>query len=160
MIKRSEKLAFCQVTENSSTVYRRMSEFTELSVSKNPKEYSRKYIDESAERNAVTGYSPSISYKMDFNPENSVHKAFAEIADHELTGDAAVKNIIIVDLTTADTNGVCSAVKRAFSVIPSTEGDDSDTYTLSGNMKASGEIVFGTAASSDDWQTVSFTEAE
>lgn len=160
MIKRSEKLAFMQVTEGASTVYRRMTGFTELSVSKNPKEYSRKYIDETAERNAVIGYSPSISYKMDYEPENTVHKEFSQIADHELTGEDAVRNVIIVDLTTADQNGVCDAIKREFSIIPSMEGDDSETYTLSGNMKASGEIVFGTATSSDGWKTITFTEAE
>ncbi|HAL63862.1 MAG TPA: hypothetical protein DCO93_05400 [Clostridiales bacterium] len=160
MIKRSEKLAFMQVTEDGNEVYRRMTEFTELSVSKNPKEYSRKYVDESSERNAVIGYSPAISYKMDYDPENSVHKEFAQIADRELIGEDAVKNIVIVDLTTANSNGIASAVKRAFSIIPASEGDDSDTYTLSGNMKASGEIVFGEAESSDDWQTITFTEAE
>ena len=160
MIKRSEKLAFMQVTEGASTVYRRMTGFTELSVSKNPKEYSRKYIDESAERNSVVGYSPSISYKMDYEPDNSVHSEFSQIADRELTGEDAVRNIIIVDLTTADANGVCSAIKRAFSIIPSSEGDDSETYTLGGNMKASGEIVFGTAETEDEWQTLTFTEEE
>ena len=66
MIKRCEKLAFMEVTEGSSTVYKRMTGFTELSVSKNPKEYTRKYVDEFSERNAVVGYSPSISYKMDY----------------------------------------------------------------------------------------------
>lgn len=160
MIKRSEKLAFMQVTESGNAVFRRMTEFTELSVSKNPKEYSRKYVDENVERNAVVGYSPAIAYKMDFNPENSVHKEFAKIADQEITGENAVKNIIIVDLTSADANGSANAIKRAFSIIPASEGDDSNTYTLSGNMKASGEIIFGTAQSSDDWQTIAFTEAE
>lgn len=160
MIKRSEKLAFMQVTNGGNTEYMRMTGFTELSVSKNPKEYSRKYVDEKTERNAVVGYSPSISYKLDYEPQNSVHNEFSEIADRELTGENAVRNIVIVDLTTADTDGVCSAVKRAFSIIPSTEGDDSETYTLSGNMKASGEMVFGTAQTEDDWQTLTFTEAE
>lgn len=160
MIKRSEKLAFMQVTNGGSTEYMRMTGFTELSVSKNPKEYSRKYVDENTERNAVIGYSPSISYKLDYEPQNSVHNEFAEIADRELTGENAVRNIVIVDLTTADNSGVCSAVKRAFSIIPQTEGDDSETYTLSGNMKASGEMVFGTAETEDDWQTLTFTEAE
>lgn len=160
MIKRSEKLAFMQVTESGSTVYRRMTGFTELSVAKNPKEYSRKYVDERTERNAVVGYSPSISYKMDYEPDNTVHKEFSQISDRELTGEDAVRNIVIVDLTTADGNGECDAIKRAFSVIASSEGDDSETYTLSGNMKASGEIIFGTAESEDDWQTLTFTEAE
>ena len=160
MIQRSEKLAFMQVTEGASTVYRRMTGFTELSVSKNPKEYTRKYIDESAERNSVVGYSPSISYKLDYEPENTVHGEFSRIADRELTGEAAVRDIVIVDLTTKDNDGICSAIKRAFSIIPSSEGDDSETYTLSGNMKASGEIIFGTAETEDDWQTLTFTEDE
>ena len=160
MIKRSEKLAFIGVTESGSTVYRRMTGFTELSVSKNPKEYSRKYIDESTERNSVVGYSPSISYKMDYEPNNAVHSEFAGIADRELTGEDAVRNVIIVDLTTADNSGACDAIKRAFAIIPSAEGDDSETYTLSGNMKASGEIVFGTAETADSWQTLTFTEAQ
>ena len=160
MIKRSEKLAFMQVTNGGTTAYRRMTGFTELSVSKNPKEYSRKYVDENTERNAVIGYSPSISYKMDYEPDNAVHYEFSSIADRELTGENAVRNIVIVDLTTEDANGICNAVKRAFSIIPATEGDDSETYTLSGNMKASGEMIFGTAETEDDWQTLTFTEEE
>lgn len=160
MIKRSEKLAFMQVMDGTSTVYKRMTGFTELSVSKNPKEYTRKYIDESAERNAVVGYSTSISYKLDYEPDNDVHKVFAQIADNELTGDDAVRSIVIVDLTAPCENDGFKAIKRSFSVIPSAEGDDSETYTLSGNMKASGEIVFGTAETEDDWQTLTFTEAE
>ena len=156
MIKRSEKLAFMEVTENSETVLRRMTGFTELSVSKNPKEYSRKYIDEIVERTSVVGYSPSISYKFDYEPDNSVHKEFAEIADMELTGDAAIKSIIIVDLTATDGLNGCKAIKRDFSIIPSNEGDDTDTYTCSGSMKAIGEIQTGTAISEDDWQTIEF----
>ena len=160
MIKRSEKLAFMQVIENGTSVLRRMKGFTELSVSKNPKEYTRKYIDEVSERNSVVSYSPSISYKLDYEPDNSVHKELSQIADNEMTGEYAVKNIVIVDLTTANASGICQAIKRAFSVIPSTEGDDNDTYTMSGSMKASGEIVFGTAETEDDWQTITFTEEE
>ena len=160
MIKRSEKLAFMQVIENGTSVLRRMKGFTELSVSKNPKEYTRKYIDEASERNSVVSYSPSISYKLDYEPDNSVHKELSQIADNEMTGEYAVKNIVIVDLTTANASGICQAIKRAFSVIPSTEGDDNDTYTMSGSMKASGEIVFGTAETEDDWQTITFTEEE
>ena len=64
MIKRSEKLAFMEVTEGEGTVYKRMTGFTEFSLSKNPKEYSRKYIDEDMERSEVVGYSPAISYKF------------------------------------------------------------------------------------------------
>jgi len=159
MIKRCEKLAFMGVTENNSTVYKRMTKFTELSISKNPKEYSRKYIDEESERNAVVGYSPSISYKLDYEPTDAVHSAIANVADNELIGDSAVLNIIIVDLSSDNGQGTCSAIKRAFSVIPSSEGDDSETYTLSGSLKASGEIILGTATTADSWKTITFTAA-
>lgn len=148
MMKRSEKLAFMKVDDT----YVRMTGFTELSVSKNPKEYSRKYIDEDMERSAVVGYSPSMSYKIDLDGKDSVHKVIAEIADREITGDDAVKSIAIVDVSGAD-GGSAKAVVRDFAIIPSTEGDDSDTYTAGGTMKAAGEVKFGTATSTDGWKT-------
>ena len=99
MIKRSEKLAFMEVLKDGSKVYQRMTGFTEFSISKNPKEYSRKYIDEDLERSEVVGYSPTISYKFDTDPENPVHQHLCKIADHELLGDDAECNIVIVDLS-------------------------------------------------------------
>ncbi len=155
MIKRCEKLAFMQV--GSEGVYSRMTGFTELSVAKNPKEYSRKYIDEDTERSSVVGYAPAISYKLDLDTQNEVHKAFADVADRELLGDETVRSIVIADLTSKDEQGTVSAVKRDFSIIPSGEGDDTDTYTQSGSLKACGEKVFGRASSPDNWQTLEFT---
>lgn len=157
MIKRSERLAFMEVSGSSGNVFKRMTGFTELSVAKNPKEYSRKYIDEDMERSAVVGYAPAISYKLDLEPGNSVHDFFAEVADKELTGEDTECVIVIADISSADGSGSCSAVKRTFSVIPSAEGDDKDTYTLSGSLRAAGEKVFGSAVSSDGWQTLEFT---
>ncbi len=158
MIKRCEKLAFMQ-TEADGVFYR-MTGFTELSVAKNPKEYSRKYIDEDTERSSVVGYAPAISYKVDLDPKNQVHKVFADVADRELLGDETVRSIVIVDLTSKDENGTVSAVKRDFSVIPSGEGDDTDTYTQNGSLKACGEKVFGRASTEDSWQTLVFTADE
>lgn len=158
MIKRSEKLAFMQVIDGETKVFKRMTGFTELAVSKNPKEYSRKYIDEDMERSAVVGYAPAISYKFDFDPASSVHKVFCNVADRELTGVDTECTIVIADISTADENGSCNAVMRDFSIIPSGEGDDKDTYTCSGSLRAAGEKVFGTAVSNDGWQTVTFTE--
>ncbi len=156
MIKRSEKLAFMDV---GSGVYKRMTGFSELTVSKNPKEYSRKYVDEDTERSAVVSYAPSISYKLDLEAGNAVHNIFKEVADSELVGEDAVKSIIIVDISAPGTNGACPAVERDFAIIADTEGDDSDVYTMSGELKASGEKTFGTAVSSDDWQSITFTAA-
>ena len=69
----------------------------------------------------------------------------------------AIRSILIVDLTKETEDGF-SAMKRDFAVIPDGEGNDSDTYTYSGSLKANGAIVTGYAESDDDWQTITFIE--
>lgn len=157
MIKRSEKLAFMQVEKNGQQVFERLTGFTEFSVSKNPKEYSRKYIDEDMERSEVVGYSPVVSYKFDADSDCTVHQALCKVADRELVGEDAEVIIVIADLSTISA-GECNAIKRKYAVIPSGEGDDANTYTVSGSLKAAGEKVFGTATSNDNWQTITFSE--
>lgn len=156
MIKRSEKLAFMEVGDGDNKVFKRMTGFTEFSLSKNPKEYSRKYIDEDMERSEVVGYSPAISYKFDTDPENSVHQFLTKVADYELLGEDAECNIIVADLSSADAQGSAKAVMRKFSIIPQNEGDDRDTYTVSGSFRAAGNKTFGTVTTTDEWQTVTF----
>ena len=53
-----------------------------------------------------------------------------------------------------------NAVLREWTVIPDGEGNDADTYTYSGSLKANGEIVIGTASSDDNWLTCTFTKAD
>ncbi len=156
MIKRSEKLAFMQAGDDA--LFKRMTGFTEFSLSKNPKEYTRKYIDEDTERTAVVSYSPQISYKFDYDPENEVHGVFTLVTDRELLGDETVVNIVLVDLSAKGENDTCPAMMRSFNIIPANEGDDTDTYTYSGSLKASGVKVFGTAVSTDNFETVTFTQ--
>jgi len=158
MIKRSEKLAFMEVEKDGALVYKRMTGFTEFSISKNPKEYSRKYIDEDMERSEVVGYSPTISYKFDTDPENLVHQYLCNVGDRELLGNDAECNIVIVDLSKKKENGEAEAFLRKFSIIPENEGDDKDTYTVSGSFKAAGTKKFGVATTEDEWQTVTFVE--
>ncbi len=158
MIKRSEKLAFMQVGDGEAAVYKRMTGFTELAVSKNPKEYSRKYIDEDMERSSVVGYAPAMSYKFDVDPANSVHQFFINVADRELLGEDTECLIVIADISEPGEDGSCRAIMRKFSAIPSGEGDDKDTYTCSGSLKAAGEKVFGRAQSADGWKTITFVE--
>ena len=67
--KRSDKLAF--FGEDKVSTFTRMRGFTEFSMSKNPVEYSRRYIDEKTERNDVVAYAPSISYSFDRFAESS-----------------------------------------------------------------------------------------
>ena len=110
----------------------------------------------------MTGYAVSMSYKFDYDPANEVHKALCNIIDKELTGEAAVVSIVQVDLSSPASDGGSdfNAVMRKFTVVPSSEGDDANTYTYGGTFKVDGETVFGTASTADEWKTAEFTAAE
>jgi len=160
MYKRTDKLAFLGVTNASTTTYHRMKSFTEISQSKNAKEYTRQYVDEDMERSEVVRFSPSISYKFDRDADNAVHTVLSEIADNEKLGSAAEVSLLIVDLNKEGTpSGSFLAVERKFSVVPNQEGDSNDAYTYSGTFKASGKKVDGTATTTDEWETCTFTQA-
>ncbi len=157
LVKRSDKVAFygIKAAEGDTYTYHRMQGFTDMSTSKNPIEYSRQYVDEDFEQADVVGYSPSIAYGFDQFAGNAVHEDIAKISDDELLGSAAIRPIVLVDLTKA--SGV-NAVKRDFAVIPDSEGDSTDAYTYSGNLKVKGDKIKGTATSADGWKTITFTE--
>lgn len=153
ILKRSDKKAFYEVGGK----FMRMRGFTDFSMSKNPTEYSRKYVDEISERNDVVGYNPSISFAFDRFSDDEVHADMVSIADNEAVGNDAVRSILLVDTSEETENGF-KAQKREFAVIPDSEGNDSDTYTYSGTLKANGAIVRGFATTNDNWQTVTFEE--
>lgn len=153
ILKRSDKKAFYEVGGK----FMRMRGFTDFSMSKNPTEYSRKYVDEISERNDVVGYNPSISFAFDRFSDDEVHTDMVSIADNEAVGSDAVRSILLVDTSEETENGF-KAQKREFAVIPDSEGNDSDTYTYSGTLKANGAIVRGFATTNDNWQTVTFEE--
>lgn len=156
--KRSDKIAFYGIVNGEDTEYKRMRGFTELSINKNPVEYSRRYIDEKTERNDVVGYAPSISYSFDKFSDDAVHNDIIAVADNELIGSDAVRSIVLVDLTAEISDGSFPAVSRRWSVIPDSEGNDTDAYTYSGTLKANGDIIKGSATTSDNWMTCTFTE--
>ncbi len=157
IMKRCKSLAFYGVPETTDggTVFtfHRMKGFDEITTSKNPKEYSRKYVDEEFEQTDVVGYTPSVSFGFDRFCDNEVHSDIAAIFTDEKTGADAVRPIIMVDMT-SDSH---AAVKREFSVVAQTEGDGTDAYRYSGEFRTKGEVTHGTAQSSDDWQTCTFT---
>lgn len=161
LVKRHQKVAYYGVpTADSTTVtFTRMQGFTSLSTAKNPKEYSRQYVDEAFEESDVVGYSPSMSYAFDQHKGNTVHDDIVKITDGELTGDDAVRDIILVDLT-EKTGDTYAARKRSFSVIPDSEGDSTDAYTYSGTFKTKGASIEGTVTIDDSTNTLNFTVAE
>ena len=157
ILKRSDKVAFYGVPNEDGTsyTYHRMKGFTSLSTSKNPKEYSRQYVDEDSERTDVVGYAPSMSFNLDRANGNAVHDDIIAIYDGEMLGADAVRPIVMVDMTSETKNAVC----RTFAVIPDSEGDSTEAYTYSGTFRAAGERQSGTATSADGWKTITFNSA-
>ncbi len=161
LVQRSQKIMFYGVpaTSGDTFTYHRMKGFTDQSTSKNPKEYTRQYVDELFEQTDVVGYSPATSYGFDQYSGNAVHDDIVDITNNELTGSAAVRPIILVDLSGATATATTApAVKRDFSVIPDSEGGSLDAYTYTGNLKSKGAKMTGTATTADDWQTITFAE--
>ena len=156
LFKRCDKLAFFGVkNDDGSVTFKRMTGFTEISTTKQPKEYKRQYVDEEFETTDVVGYSPAISYSFDRFSNNPVHEDIVKITDDELLGTDAVRTIIMVDMKTGDDEGF-KAISRDFSVIPDQEGGEADAYTYSGSFKANSVKRRGIAQSDDEWETITF----
>lgn len=158
LAKRSDKVAYFGVGSVDAAEYIRMKGFTEMSTSKNPSEYSRRYVDEAFEQTDVTGFSPSISYGFDQYVGNAVHDDIVEITDSEKLGSDAVRSIVIVDFTKPVEGKGYEAKKRDFAVIPDSEGGSNDAYTYSGSFRSKGDVIHGTATVEGDVAT--FTAAE
>ncbi|MBQ4109702.1 MAG: hypothetical protein IJC74_02345 [Clostridia bacterium] len=152
IVKRNDKVAFYGVENDGVLTYHRMTNFTELATSKNPKEYSRQYVDKEYEEADVVGYSPSVAYSFDQHTESAVHTDLVKIHDEELTGEDAIRSILIVDLTSEAENGF-NAWVRDFAVIPDREGDSMEAYTYSGTFKVKGDKLAVVAVSADEWRT-------
>ena len=155
VVKRCKKLAFYGVKEGEGFVFYRMKGFDEITTSKNPREYSRQYVDEEFEQTDVVGYNPSISFGFDRFQNDAVHDDIAKIFNNEAIGADAIRPIIMVDLASEEK----SAVKRDFAVVAENEGNGTDLYKYSGTFRVKGERIEGVAESEDDWQTCRFVEA-
>lgn len=156
LVGRHKRLSFMK-TEADKFV--RMTGFTSLSESKESKEYSRQYVDEATERTDVVGYATGVEYEFDRHTNTPVHTLLAEIADDEIVGTDAQVDILTVDIfEPEDSDGkTCKARLRTYSVIPDTSGDGTDALIYSGTLKAAGEIIHGTAVTTDKWKTCTFT---
>lgn len=127
LVKRSEKLAFLEVisTDGEST-YERMEGFTDMSFSKNAKEYSRGYVDEDTDRTDITSYAESISYTFDRYADSPATEEIVNITENEMIGTDAVRRIVTVDLTKMTGLGSDSfsaaARVRPYAIVPDSNG--------------------------------------
>lgn len=157
IVRRSGRVAYMNTAgAEGPEKYERMTDFTTMTNSKNPKEYSRQYVDEDAERSDVVGYAPSIEFSYDRHTNTPVHDKLSEIHDKELLGNDAHVEIVVTDIHAADTKGNCPAVKRTYAVIPDTDGDGTDALIYSGTFKSVSEIEEGYATSEDGWKTITY----
>ena len=154
-VKRSDKVMFMEGTADE---FNRMKGFTSLSTSKNPKEYTRQYVDDDFETTDVVAISVSTEFAFDQKAEDAVHEKLVDIIDEEKIGDDAVVNLLSVDMTQAGVGeDSFVATKRSFVVVPGTEGDSLDAYTYGGTFRVKGEKIVGEATTTDGWKTCTFT---
>ena len=118
--------------------------FTQLAESKNPQEYSRKYVSDKTTRTDLTGFAPQYDYTMDYIDGDKVVAEIANITDNELLGTDAQRNIVAVNLWSDPSGLACAAKKRAYAVIPNQKADGTDALVYSGSMKAAGDFIDGT----------------
>jgi len=161
IVKRSDKVAFFGVKGEDGVTFHRMRGMTELSVSRNVKEYERQYVDEEFARTDAVSYATAITYGFDQHGGDAVHEEIARIHEDELIAKDAVRSIVVVDFTKPKgEDGTYAASMRDFSVIPDSEGTSQDAYTYAGTFKTAGNKKSGTATSTDGFLTVVFTEDE
>lgn len=165
VVLRASRKMFMGVVDGSTTTYHRMRGFTSLSESKNPIEYSRKYVDEAFETTDVTGMSASYDFSFDMLTPNEVLADMAGIIDGEKLGSEAIREFISVDFHKPVTGGGYEAVKRSFSIIGSTVGDGTDALTYSGTLRVQSAKIKGVAtiatpdnADGETVETITFVE--
>lgn len=141
IVGRHKRVAFMDTdTTGTTPKYERMTNFTSMTNGKNPKEYSRQYVDKETEDTDVVGYAPSTDYSFDRYTNTPVHEKIAKIHDGELTGSDALVDILTVDLFDGDETAGYVARKRTYAVIPDTDGDGTDALVYSGSFKSKSDI--------------------
>lgn len=146
IVKRADRQHYMNTGTTESPIWSLIGEgFTEFMETKNPINYSRRYIHEITKRTDVTGYAPEIDYELEVYAGNAVIDKIRLITDRELVGEEARVDIIAVDLfDVTSTEGVYHAVKRTYSVIPDECGEGTDALCYTGTMKAVSDIITGT----------------
>lgn len=143
LVMRADRKMFMGVGNGAATIHR-MRGFSSLSESKNPVEYTRKYVDEVFETTDVTGVSPSYDFTFDMMTPNPVLNDLANIIDGEMLGTDAVRTFYCVDFHKPVGDGF-ACVMRDFAVIGSSVGDSTDALTYSGTLRVKTAAVEGVA---------------
>lgn len=146
LVLRYQWESYMECGTGSDKAYQLIGEgFTSFPEAKNPKEYTRKYVNYKTEKTDVIGYSPSISYSCDVITGEPVVEEIVEITDNELVGTDTHRDIVSVNCwEETETAGTYKAFKRTYAIIPDGKGDGTDAMIYTGTMKAVGDVVIGT----------------
>lgn len=153
LILRCQWESYMECTAQNQGIFLVGEGFTSFPESKNPKEYTRKYINYKTDKSDVIGYAPSIEYSCDCISGDPVVQEIVYVHENELVGNATHRTIYHVNRW-EEKDGKCPAKKRVFAIIPGTKGDGSDALVYSGTLKAVSDIVSGEF----DVTTKTFTE--
>lgn len=144
LVQRNQWASYMDTGTDGTEEYNLMGDgFTSLTENKNPKEYSRQYVNMATEATDVVGYAPSIAYTCDVYSGDPCIQKIMKITDNEYVGADAQVNIVNVNLWSG-AEGAREATRRKYSVIPDSKGDGTDALVISGNFKAVGDIEKGT----------------
>lgn len=157
MKMRHQVVLFMDVGTSEAPAYTRMQGFTELSKSKNPERYDRRYVDEAYQRSDVIGYAEEISYAFDNYVPSEVQQKIVDIVDGEKLGSDTMVSLLTVDFAATPEAGKYPARQRDYTVVPDSEGGDENAYTYSGTFVAAGDIVKGTAVYDASTKVATFT---
>lgn len=160
LVMRHEKVAYCKIPPSGggAAVIKRMTGFTSFGTNRNPEEYTRKYVDEAHQTTDITSYDTSISFAFDLFADNPVHQYLADIIENEKLGADAIVDIYVVDFSKPVT-GVADTYEcahRQMVVVPSSDGDDANVYTYSGDLRTKGDRTIGQGTLTDNEQTLSY----
>jgi len=142
LILRCQWESYMECTAQNKGIHLIGEGFTSFPEAKNPKEYTRKYINYKTEKSDVIGYAPSIEYTCDCISGDPVVQEIVYVHENELVGNATHRTIYHVNRW-EEKDGKCPAKKRVFAIIPGTKGDGSDALVYSGTLKAVSDIVSG-----------------
>lgn len=166
LVERAERMLFLGVlpkSDGGDTVFYRLNGLTSASESKNPKEYSRQYVDKSFETSNVVGYTPSVSASIDEYLGDPAAEEIIGIIENEQIGTSAIRDMVQVNFS-QPVDGGYRAVKRSWSVIGESSGDSTDASTFSFSLKVSGDRIEGIATilipaggNPKNAETISFT---
>lgn len=118
--------------------------FTEFTENKNPREYSRQYINETVERTDIVGFASSVTYAFDVYENDKVQKTLLDMTCREAIGEDAVVTIVTAFLYKNTENAKCvEAIRRKYTVCPSKLGNGMDALICAGTLRAYGDMEYG-----------------